>query len=768
MIINADEIIAQQLNATGTSTMQFAGGHHTQITQATVSAVPEDSRITLDGEWHVKYYPFEENEAAALTGFENWQRKTQPGKICYADPEAESLDIPNWDRVGLKHIDDNDGAIIVRKITVPENWSGMKIILRFEAIYPAGIIYVNGKKVAEQYSGLTPLEADVSSLAQPGGEAIISVRLLRKHRFIKMDMPRHSLEFAGLAQSACLFAVPAVHVRDYHLISELTPDFKKGQLKGTVNIAGDAPARLCVKLTKDGKTVASCACEVAAGQQECTVNMTVENPELWNDEYPNLYNVSLSLESTDGTCKYGYRTGFRRLELSPEGAKLNGTFVKFRGVNHLSFHPQGGLFTPSDWLRSNLELMKKANVNAIRTHFTGPSELCDLCDEMGIYLLQEIPIDWGTNYIHDPEWTGPAMHRIESVIKRDRHHPSLMVWSVGNENMPESAAVAADGWNHLRIYDQFCHLLDPSRPTMFPPPGPANKIEGIFELRVGDIADTHYSFNHARKFLQEGRIANPDSWEANHTEMTSEEALERGWSGCWFSSEWGIANMIPDLLNSPYANIIDDFQEDIFSGRNSLQVCQDRLEREWGLMRSEKSCLGGAYFPWISCSAGDVPWGWMRFGEDADWGVVCGDLTVKPYFWALRKAFSPVHFPSRLIWRKGQNDINFEVQNQFNAIDLKDCTFRLQFNRAGKWMTMIRKFTDVKVSCPPGDKTIVRLPLTDDSLRTHLDDNGALMFRITLLDPKGFKVTVAETLVLPEGQARPGDQTMPIGPDAIL
>eukprot|EP00831_Metopus_contortus_P010709 TRINITY_DN1418_c0_g1_i2.p1 TRINITY_DN1418_c0_g1~~TRINITY_DN1418_c0_g1_i2.p1 ORF type:complete len:380 (+),score=81.20 TRINITY_DN1418_c0_g1_i2:981-2120(+) len=360
MIINADEIIARQLNATGTSTMQFAGGHQTQITQATVSAVPEDSRVTLDGEWHVKYYPFEENEASALTGFENWQLKTQPGKICYADPEAESQDIPNWDRVGLKHINDNDGAIIVRKITVPENWSGMKIILRFEAIYPAGIIYVNGKKVAEQYSGLTPLETDVSSLVQPGDEAIISVRLLRKHRFIKMDMPRHSLEFAGLAQSACLFAVPAVHVRDYHLISELTPDFKKGQLKGTVNIAGDAPARLCVKLTKDGKTVASCACEVAAGQQECAVDMTVENPELWNDEYPNLYNVSLSLESTGGTCKYGYKTGFRRLELSPEGAKLNGKFVKFRGVNHLSFHPQGGLFTPSDWLRSNLELMKKS------------------------------------------------------------------------------------------------------------------------------------------------------------------------------------------------------------------------------------------------------------------------------------------------------------------------------------------------------------------------------------------------------------------------
>ena len=334
------------------------------------------------------------------------------------------------------------------------------------------------------------------------------------------------------------------------------------------------------------------------------------------------------------------------------------------------------------------------------------------------------------------------------------------------------AKSAADGWNHLRIYRDFAKLLDPSRPSMFPPPGPANKIKGIFEIRAGDIADTHYSFNLAKDFIASGKIENPSSWEANTEASTREEAIAKGWSGVWFSSEWGITNMIPDLLNSPWSSIIDDFPEDIFSGKNSLQVFQDRLEREWGFMRGEKTCLGGAYFPWISCSAsrtpGENPWGWMRHGEDADWGVVCADLTVKPYFWALRNAFSPVKFPRRLVWRKGQKDINFELENQYNSIDLKDCVFRVQFNKTGRWMTMIRKYKDIPVECAPGAKTIIRIALPEDSWARHLDDGGSVLVRITLLDPKGFKPIAAEILAVPESGAKAGDNPMPIGPDAEL
>ena len=740
--------------------------------------------LELNGPWQVRKWPFATDErqlADPATDDSAWESMPQPGKVFYADPEAGGKEIPNWNRVTLTHIAPDDGAVLRRKVTLPAAWRNKRIILRFDAVYPAGRFYINGQFLGEHLSGLTPVEFDVTDHVAAGQEAVVAVRLIRRHTFVQMDMVRHSMEFGGLAQPATLFAVEPCHAADYHLISALDAGLATGTVAGTVTVAntGAETVRATVTVTLSdaaGETVAAgkAKADVAAGAEAALpVALTVRDPRLWNDEYPNLYTVEIALKAPGQKAQcLRYRTGFRRLDLTPEGPRLNGRPVKFRGVNHLTYHPDFGMYTPEAWLRRNLKMMKRANVNCIRTHYLGPRCLSDLCDEMGFYLLQELPIDWGTDYIHDLEWVPPALLRLEGGVRRDRHHPSLMVWSVGNENMAKTAATADAGWSHLRQYDALVKRLDPSRPTMFPPPGPANKIKGIFEVRVGDIADTHYSFTLVKDFLATGRLSNPRSWEAEMETCTREEALARGWSGVWFSSEWGIHNMIPDLLNAPHGSIIDDAQEPPFTERNSLQVFQDRLEREWGLMRGERTCLGGAFFPWICAAAGSGPegnpWGWMLFGEDADWGVMCADLTPKPFFWAMRVAYSPVHFPKRLAWRKGQRDINFEIENQFNAIDLSQCVLRVQFARASIWMTCIRPFRDVPVSCPPGGRVTVHLPLPDDAWRAHLDGGNSALVRCTLLDPKGFKVIVAETLVLSGDAVRAGDDLMPIGPDAVL
>ena len=740
--------------------------------------------LDLNGLWQVRKWPFSVDErklAAPSTNDRAWESIPQPGKVFYSDPEAGGKEIPNWNRVTLSHIDPEDGAVLRRKVTVPSAWRSKRIILRFDAVFPAGRFYINGQFLGEHLSGLTPVEFDVTDYVTAGKEALVAVRLIRRHKFVQMDMVRHSMEFGGLAQPATLFAVERCHAAEHHLVSTLDARLTTGKVAGTVTVANAGkkavPARVTVTVSDaSGKRVATAAAKAtvaAGGEKALPVKLVVKRPQLWNDEAPNLYRVEITLAVPGQAAQnFTYRTGFRRLDLSPEGPRLNGNPVKFRGVNHLTFHPEFGMYTPESWLRSNLKMMKRANVNCIRTHYLGPRCLSDLCDEMGFYLLQELPIDWGTDYIHDPEWVPPALLRIEGGVRRDRHHPSLMVWSVGNENMAKTQATADAGWSHLRQYDALVKQLDPSRPTMFPPPGPANKIKGIFEVRVGDIADTHYSFTLVKDFLATGQLSNPRSWEAEMETCTREEALARGWSGVWFSSEWGIHNMIPDLLNAPYGSIIDDVQEPLFSERNSLQVFQDRLDREWGLMRSERTCLGGAFFPWICAAAGSGPegnpWGWMRFGEDADWGVMCADLTPKPFFWAMRVAYSPVQFPKRFAWQKGQRDINFEIENQFNSIDLSECVLRVQSARASIWMTCIRPFIDVPVSCPPGGRVTLRIPLPDDQWRAHLDGGNSAMVRCTLLDPKGFKVIVAETLVLSGDAVQAGDQHMPIGPDAVL
>jgi len=316
---------------------------------------------------------------------------------------------------------------------------------------------------------------------------------------------------------------------------------------------------------------------------------------------------------------------------------------------------------------------------------------------------------------------------------------------------------------------------DPTRPTMFPPPGPANKIEGVFETRIGDIADIHYSFNLIREFNETNVLTNPRTWEPTFETHTREELIERGWSGVWFSSEYGIANKQPDLNSAAYLNLIADVEEDPLSAKNAQQTFIDRMHQEWGLMHDDPTCLGGAYFCWIAAGAGDQ-WGWVRWGEDADWGVLTGDLTPKPSFWAMREMFCPVRFPDRVVWEPGSKEVTIPIRNEYNAIDFSECTFRhLQTSTA--WGSMCRNFEDIKISCPPGETTMVTIAIENTE---SLDKGGTAICRFVALEPSGFRTIMADVLVLsPENAAKRKDGAnghtcnrpnipMPIGPDAII
>ncbi|MCJ8331789.1 MAG: hypothetical protein HRT89_18720, partial [Lentisphaeria bacterium] len=387
-------------------------------------------RLSLDGEWRVLKWPFptdEETLAAPATDDAAWELIAQPGKVFYADPEAHSREIPNWDRVTLTHIDPKDGAVLRRRVTVPADWQGKRIVLRFDAVFPAGRFYLNGHCLGEHMSGMTPVEFDVTDRINAGEEAVIAVRLIRRHKFVQMDMVRHSLEFGGLAQSAELFAVEPCHIAEDHLITVLDADLLTGMVSGTVTVANtgaDATsASVSVELVDSvGNVVADASADATVetgAEASLPLSLTVAKPQLWNDEYPNLYTVNILLKAgSQPAQRMSYRTGFRYFDLTPEGPRLNGNPVKFRGVNHLTFHPEHGMYTPKEWLRQNLTMMKRCNVNMIRTHYTGPRCLSDLCDEMGIYLLQELAIDWGTDFIHDPEWMPPAHLRIEGAVRR--------------------------------------------------------------------------------------------------------------------------------------------------------------------------------------------------------------------------------------------------------------------------------------------------------------------------------------------------------------
>jgi hypothetical protein len=274
-----------------------------------------------------------------------------------------------------------------------------------------------------------------------------------------------------------------------------------------------------------------------------------------------------------------------------------------------------------------------------------------------------------------------------------------------------------------------------------------------------------------KQLHETGRVENPRAWDGTMEETTREEALARGWTGVWFSSEYGIFNMLPDLLNSPYLSIITDVEEDILSGKCSLQVFIDRLNQEWGMMRDDPACLGGAYFPWLCAGKGrgpgGNPWGWVRWGESADWGVVTADLLPKPYFWALRVIFSPVVIgPDRVVWQKGKRSVEVEFSNRYNSIDLRDCTVRVLMAGGGRWMGMMNSFRDVSVSCRPGETRTVKIPVWNKGSMNALKQGMPVCCRLVVIDPGGFRPIMKDVLIIPEERADL-HSAMPMGPDAI-
>ena len=764
-ILLSDTVIEQQLAATETfESVHRNGEWRTNITPVFPHSLPENNIIDLSGEWSVKRWPFssaEEKLASPKVPDTTWEKAVQPGKLFAHNPNVEPAATDRWDRVRMCHIDPDDGAVIRRTITLPKEWSGKEIFVNCDAIYPAGRVYVNGTLVVDHQSGLTPVCRNITPYVKAGKPVTVAVRLYRNHPYIMMDMPRHSTDFGGMPQPVYLFAKEKCHIEDYYLPSVLDETLKTGTVEGYARFFNASKKKQTgvakVKIYAPDNafvTEKSFSYDIKAGQKlELPISVKVNKPLLWNDEHPHLYRVELTVSSCGADEeKYIFRTGFRRFEFKNCRPYLNGNPIKFRGVNHLTHHPQHGLHTPKDWLRRNFELMKLANVNCIRTHYMGPRYLAELCDEMGIYLLQELPIDWGTNYIHNPEWVGPALMRLHAGVCRDRNHPSIMIWSIGNENMPESDAVAENGWMHLNMYDRFVKRLDPNGITMFPPPGPATKIEGIFELRVGDVADIHYSLTPAKVFLRDGQVGNPVSWEATMEVNTKEDALARGWNGTWFSSEYMAFSALPDIIFSPnHCSMIDDEHTKYPKDTPQIKVFYDRLKREWGFMRHEESCLGGAYFPWMSGGSSfslGHPFSWTVLSEDCDWGVMTPELLPKPNFWVLRNLLTPVWFPDEIEWFEGDDGITFELWNQYNDINLNECTVRISpVNSTFYW-------TDISINLAPGERKIIAVPFWDDGDRRALLKGHEVLFRLSLIDPNGFVSTTKDITIFNGNRTR--------------
>jgi len=735
--------------------------------------IVNDDFLLLNGTWKAKKILNDKTDG-------DFSFVEQPGPILLDDPYESPDNIPNFNRVTQEHHHINDGAIVEREFTVPEKWRTKRIIIRFDGIYPAGIIYLNDEVIKEQFSGLTPIEIDITDKVHFDKENILKLRLYRRHEFVAMDMPRHASGFCGISRNITLFATEKSYIADYALKVDVENGL--GTVDGKILISSqDDNSGLEIILTdNEDNKIDNFSSTAASGDTAINFRLTAKNPLLWDDEVPNLYKLIFSLKSGDCCQIFEQKIGFRHFICKDGRATINGNPVKFRGVNLLSIHHTTGMYVSEEFMRDSITMMKRANVNCIRTHFFSPEYLPRLCDEMGIYLIQELPIDWGHPYLGKNSAMNPMLLRLDVAVRRDRNFTSIMLWSIGNENMALDESEYDTLNKHLWLAKAQVTALDmQKRLHIFPPPGPANVIKGILEAKYGEVADTHYSFNLVKEFYKNKTIKNPRTWgmDVNYNptdgptfeEVSYETLKEDGWSEVWFSSEWGITNLLSDPLFAPYNVIITDNPEEPFSGKSTQNAINDRFTNEWGYMREDEHCLGGAFFAWIAPNVGDT-WGWTKWAEDADWGIVLPDLTPKSVFWAVKNQFSPLQFSKEISYDVNAGEITFELYNGCTRFDLKDLTFYVQLSNFSTWVE--RNFFEIKCVGAPGTISKVSVPLKDkkDTLDA-LSKGHKIIMRIAALRPDKSRIIQADIIVSPKAEnltIKENNDELFIGPDVKL
>lgn len=359
-----------------------------------------------------------------------------------------------------------------RDFSIPADWDGKEIILHFDGVYSGIYVWINGKKVGYSQGANNVAEFNITNYVKTGTNTIAAeVYRWTDGSYIEdQDMFRLS----GIHRPVYLYATPKVHVRDYFLQSDFKGDdyssalFKvKASIKNYDKKASQATTLDVSLLDTKGKEVANITQPVGAlkanQEQEYDIQASVSNPSLWSAEKPNLYTAIITLKDNNGNVleAMSSKFGFRKIEMKNKRVYINNEQVFFKGTNRHDIHPKFGKAVPVESMIQDIVMMKQHNLNTIRTsHYPNDPRMYALYDYYGLYVMDEADLENHGNHSISgmPSWIPAYKDRIERVIQRDKNHPSVIFWSLGNEG--------GNGDNFDEMY-KVAKLLDPSRPVHY-------------------------------------------------------------------------------------------------------------------------------------------------------------------------------------------------------------------------------------------------------------------------------------------------------------
>ncbi|MES1180904.1 MAG: glycoside hydrolase family 2 TIM barrel-domain containing protein, partial [Verrucomicrobiota bacterium] len=360
-----------------------------------------------------------------------------------------------------------------REFEVPSAWSGRRVFLTFDGVDSAFFLWINGEKVGFSVNSRNAAEFDITKYLKPGKNLLAAeVYTYSAGSYIEdQDMWRLS----GIFRNVTLWSAPQIHIRDFFLKTDLDTNYRNATLSATVKVHNysDQPAAarsLAVELyDAKGRVVTKTQAAVPAlnpgAETAVDVSFPVTDPAKWTAETPNLYTTVLKLDGQEPEI-ISAKTGFRKIEIKDRVFMINGVPVKLKGVNRHENWPDTGHYVPEEKMIRDLEVLKQGNVNHVRTcHYSDDPRWYELCDEYGIYLNAEANCECHGYYgilDHEPKYEKAIVDRSVANVENFKNHPSIIIWSLGNECGGGTNFVAA-----LHAVKR----LDTSRPVHYEPFG---------------------------------------------------------------------------------------------------------------------------------------------------------------------------------------------------------------------------------------------------------------------------------------------------------
>ena len=621
---------------------------------------------SLNGEWLFKYSNnlSERPEDFYKPGFsyDGFDRITVPGNIetqgygirQYVNDEypwaaAEPL------KSGEVSREDSPVGSYVTKFILNKDLKGHRVFICFAGVQSAYRLFVNGEYVCYSEDSFTPSESEITGYLKDGDNTVcVEVYKNCSGTWLEcQDMWR----FFGIFREVYLYAIPSAHVWDIQTECDYDHETREGSFKALARIEGDAGYALADVIDKNGKAVLSLESRVLNkdGSKYTCFQGKIPNVRPWSAEIPDLYTLRVVLiASTGNPVEYSItKIGFKRVTIEDGVLKINGKRIVLNGVNRHEFDALTGRALSLEDMLRDIKNFKKNNINAVRTcHYPNQSIWYRLCDEYGIYMIDETNIEthgsWSYSgdgpYHHplpgsDPKWTGAALDRANNMLRRDINHAAVIMWSLGNESF--------GGENFIKMHDHFKNV-DPTRPVHYegvchdPSSSDATDIESMMYAHPEFIRE-HLSSHQPKPFVL---------CEYMHSMGNSTGGLKL------------------------YTDLVDEFEQ--YAGGFIWDYIDQAVYRDG---KDSPLCYGGDFK--------DRP----NDGAFSGDGIVFADRTDSPKIAEVKQLYAPV----RLYPEAG----GVSVENRFLFKDLS--SYYVVFTIDTDEDRIYRKVYD-DINCPPGEK----------------------------------------------------------------